>query len=103
MSEGYKCVQPLQSMETIPLALNDVAMELGVASNLNQEVTKVEEVGEGDWLVTLREIATSPCTGITIVEDDGSITVVRTGRVVLAIPAAALKRIEFVLKGDDNR
>lgn len=100
--EGFKYVRPLQGMESIPLALNDVAMELGVASNLNQEVTKVEEVGERDWLVTLRETVTSPCTGITIVKDDGATTVVRTGRVVLALPAAALKRIEFVLKGDDN-
>ena len=76
-------------------------MELGLVSHLNQEVTKVEEVQEGDWLVTFRETTTSPYTDITTVKDEGDMTVVHTQRVALAIPAAALKRIEFVQQGGD--
>lgn len=95
--ESYSYVRPLDGMQAIPLSLNDAAVKLGVNSNVNQEVTKVEQIEGGDWLVTLRETKTSKCTSITNMKDNGSIVkVVRTKRVVLALTAAALKRIEFV-------
>ena len=96
-SGKYSYVRPLNGMQTIPQSLNDAAVKLGVSSNTNQEVTKIEQLKGGDWLVTLRETMTSKCTGITKMKDNGSdMRVIRTKRVILALPAAALKRIEFV-------
>lgn len=97
----YSYIRPLEGMQAIPQGLNDAAVELGVNSNLNHEVTKIEELEDGDWLVTMRETVTSSCTGITK-QKDGADTVktIRAQRVVLALPPAALKRIEIVQQSD---
>ena len=96
-SESYSYIRPLEGMASIPNSLNDAAVSLGVHSNVNQEVTKLEQLDDGDWLVTFRETETSTCTGITKMKNDGgNVKVVRAKKVVLALPAAALHRIEFV-------
>lgn len=93
----YTYIRPLEGMASVPHSLHDAAMKLGVESNVNQEVTKLEQLDSGDWLVTFRATETSSCTGITRMKNDGGIVkVVRAKKVVLALPAAALHRIEFV-------
>ena len=90
-------IRPLNGMQSVPVAMHDAAVSLGVKSNLNHEVTKLEELSGGDWLVTLRETETSSCTGITKVKSNGEkVKTVQAKKVVLALPRAALERIEFV-------
>ncbi|KAL7528701.1 hypothetical protein ACHAWF_002672 [Thalassiosira exigua] len=101
--EEYVYRRPLEGMSSIPLSLHGAAVKLGVTSSLNQEVTEVEELEEGIWHVTLRETKTSPCTGITTIKKNGTVTVVRTQRVILAIPGAALKRVEFVQPNKESK
>lgn len=96
-SNGYDYIRPLKGMQNIPDSLHSAALDLGVNSYLNQEVTKVELKRNGKWLVTFRETVTNSCTGITKMKDNGSlVTTIRAEKVILALPAAALERIEFV-------
>jgi hypothetical protein len=100
---GYTYIRPLKGTETIPQGLNAAAVGLGVNSNLNHEVTRIEELEDGDWLVTMRETVTSSCTGITKQKDgDDTVKTMRYQRVVLALPPAALQRIEIVQQADKS-
>lgn len=96
--------RPLEGMAAIPHALHDAAVGTGhVVSQTNQEVTRVESLGNGEWSVTIVETATSSCTGITKVKEASVKKVIKTKRVVLALPAAALDRIQFITpKSDAN-
>jgi len=99
----YSYIRPLKGMESIPQGLNAAAVELGVNSNLNHEITKVEELENGDWLVTMRETETSSCTRITKQKNgDETVTTIRAQRVILALPPAGLKRIEIVQQSDTS-
>lgn len=72
-------------------------MDQGVGSTMNHEVTKIEQLGPEEWMLTFRETETSSCTGITrMVNNGGNVKKVRAKKVILALPAAALERIEFV-------
>lgn len=96
-SSGYDYIRPLKGLQDIPHSLHSAALDLGVNSHLNQEVTKVELKKNGKWLVTFRETVTSSCTGITKMKDNGSlVTTIHAEKVILALPAAALERIEFI-------
>lgn len=93
----YTYIRPLKGMASIPNSLNDAAVKLGVKSNVNQQVTKIQQLDNGEWILTFRATETSACTGITKMKNNGgAVRTVRAKRVVLALPAAALHRIEFV-------
>ena len=65
--------------------------------SLNQEVTKIEQLVNDKWRLTFRETKTGSCTGITRMKNNGgNMIVVRTKKVILALPAAALQHIELV-------
>mmetsp|Transcript_38854 Transcript_38854/g.75773 ORF Transcript_38854/g.75773 Transcript_38854/m.75773 type:complete len:656 (-) Transcript_38854:297-2264(-) len=93
---SYSYRRPLRGMGAIPISLNKEATDLGVKTTMNQEVIRVEHLGTNDWLITLRETSTSSCTGITKMKQGAEfLTVLRAKRVILALPTAALSRIEF--------
>lgn len=92
----YNYTRPLKGMQEIPLSLDRAARALGTKTYLNKEVTRVELANDGGWYVTLMPTTTSKCTGITKVVKDAKPEVVKAERVVLALPAAALDRIQFV-------
>lgn len=97
-------VRPLEGMQSLPHALHDAAVEEGVKSFVNVEVTKLELLKQGDWLVTTRETITSPCSGITIMKNNGNkMKTVRAEKVVLALPAAALRRIQIVTPRENGK
>jgi len=92
----FKYIRPVEGMSAFPNNLANAAMGLGVTVSLNQEVTRVEQLGTSQWRVTLSETVTSTCTGVTKVKKDGSEKIILADKVVLALPKAALERIEFV-------
>lgn len=99
--KDYQYIRPLDGSQSIPISLDNAAMDLGVSSNLNHEVTRVEELEDGHWLVTIRETETSPCTGITQAKyDDNHVKVIRANRIILALPPSGLSRIDFFQQSD---
>ena len=96
-AHNYSYIRPLEGMEIIPKKLLERAEDKDVKVHLNQEVVKVVQLGKEDFLFTLHETETNTCTGITKIKfTTDARTVVNAKRVVLALPSAALKRIQFV-------
>jgi len=77
--QPYSYIRPLKGMEEIPHALHDAAVDLGIISNLNQEVTKLEQRKNRQWLVTFRETETSTRTSIIKMKSEGGIVNVVCG------------------------
>lgn len=89
-------VRPLLGMEELPHALHRNYSELQGRTFMNHALVKVERVqGEAShpYLLTFARTITSPCTGIT--SRTSKKVTVRAGRVILALPKAALHSIEF--------
>lgn len=94
-SEWYK--RPLLGMQELPLALHRNYLDTYRGRTLmNQELRRVERTADPHYpyLLTLEETKTSPCTGIT--KGTGKLTTMRAGRVILALPKAALLSVDFV-------